>query len=416
MSNLSSNWLGEVGPRVSERDRRLLERASAVLEDNVVQCPPGGALSWGGLRGICPSPRTYQGVWNWDAAFHAMAVARWDPQLARDQIRIFLNVQEPSGFLPDVLFTDGRINNACGKPPVFPWAWMRVHQLAPDEQLLNDGYEAFGRYESFWRRERGGDAEGLFHYGCNDKSAPAAAPGGPGKPGDIKPGSREQHARDESGWDNSARWDCGIEKLWPIDLNCYMVMLYRALCAAAGALGRPSEAADWNARAEQLAQRIERVFWDDARMAYSDAYRENSKPTGILSVVSFLPLFIGSASAQRADAMARLAADKNVFFPGMPTVSYDNPQYRGDWYWRGPTWLNVAWFALKGLAACGHVEIAQAMRQTILGWCEQNEDDIYEYYDSRTGKGLGAAHFGWSAAFIIEFILDWDGKRLKAEG
>jgi putative isomerase len=336
-----------------------------------------------------------------------MAVARWDPQLARDQIRIFLGAQQPSGFLPDVLFTDGRINDACGKPPVFPWAWMRVHQIAPDQQLLRDGYEAFCRYEAFWRRERGGDAEGLFHYGCNDKTAPASAPGGPGKPGEIKAGTREQHVRNESGLDNSVRWDCGIENLWPIDLNCYLVMLYRALAAAAGALGRSPEEAHWNTRATQLSERVERVFWDDARQAYCDVHRQDSKPTGVLSPCSFLPLFIGSASATRAGAMARLAQDKNVFFPGMPTVSYDNLQYRGDWYWRGPTWLNVAWFALKGLAGYGHTQVAQAMRETILGWCDQNGDDIYEYYDSHTGKGLGAAHFGWSAAFIIEFILDF---------
>ena len=395
MSYLSENWLSEIGSTLGECYRGLLRRASAVLEDNIVQCPPGATLSWGNLKGICPSPRTYQGVWNWDAAFHAMTVARWDPQLARDQIRIFLNVQEPSGFLPDVLFTDGRIANSCGKPPVFPWAWMRVHQFT-DEQLLNDGYEAFCRYESFWRRERCGETEGLFHYGCNDRTLPAVASGGLGKPGEIKPGTREQHARNESGWDNSVRWDCGIEKLWPIDLNCYMVMLYRALAAAAGAIGRYADLANWNARAHRLSQLIEQVFWDNTRMAYSDAYCHDGRPTGILSAASFLPLFIGSASVDRAEAMARLAADTNAFFPGVPTVSYDNPEYRSDRYWRGPTWLNAAWFALKGLVAYGHVQVAQDIRETILGWCSQNSDDIYEYYDSRTGKGLGAAHFGWS--------------------
>jgi putative isomerase len=268
---------------------------------------------------------------------------------------------------------------------------MRVHRLAPDEQLLRDGYEAFRRYEAFWMSQRGGQAEGLFHY---SSSNPDTA-------------KRAQEAGYESGWDNSVRWDCGVEQLWPIDLNCYMVMLYRGMAAAAEELRRPDEAGHWTGRAGELAERIERVFWDDARGAYCDVYRATGKSTGVLSPASFMPVYVRAASAQRAAAMARMAADTRAFFPGMPTVSYDNPQYRGDQYWRGPTWLNVAWFALKGLKEYGHAQAAEEIRQTILTWCDRNRDTLWEYYDSRTGKGLGAPQFGWTAAFVIEFILDF---------
>jgi hypothetical protein len=44
----------------------------------------------------------------------------------------------------------------------------------------------------------------------------------------------------------------------------------------------------------------------------------------------------------------------------------------------------------------------------ILDWWAANEDSIYVYDDSRSGKDIGAPIFGGSAAFIIEFILGWD--------
>ena len=51
--------------------------------------------------------------------------------------------------------------------------------------------------------------------------------------------------------------------------------------------------------------------------------------------------------------------------------------------------------------------VARRSRETILGWCDDNPDALYEYYDSKSGQGLGAPHFGWSAAFLIELILNF---------
>jgi putative isomerase len=116
-------------------------------------------------------------------------------------------------------------------------------------------------------------------------------------------------------------------------------------------------------------------------------------------------------SAERAACLAKLAADPARFFPGLPSVSYDNPAYRSSEYWRGPTWLNVAYFALKGLRDYGHDRVASAIRETILGCCDKNEDYLWEYYDSRDGKGIGAPQYGWTGTFVIEFILNWSAPK-----
>lgn len=391
MSTAREDWLSKTTAELSERDRRLLDRASAVLEANILLEHEGRPTPWAPLRGVCPSPHHYLGVWNWDSAFHAMTVARWDIELAREQVTIFLERQQPSGMLPDVIFANGQVVSDFGKPPVFPWACLRIEEVArsADRDFLRRCYDHFRDYEAFWRRDRGGKAEGLFHY---DSAA-------------ADPEKRKNDARLESGWDNSVRWDAGSVELWPIDLNCYMFLLYESMEGMARILST-GESELWWERRDSLRRQINHSMWDDGTSAYCDIVRESRKPTGILSPASFMPVFCRIASVEQAARMAEVAADENGFFPGMPTVSYDHPSYSSSDYWRGPTWLNVAWFAVKGLRNYGFDRTADTIKDTILGWCDANSDAIYEYYDSRTGKGLGAPQYGWSAAFVIEFILD----------
>jgi len=90
----------------------------------------------------------------------------------------------------------------------------------------------------------------------------------------------------------------------------------------------------------------------------------------------------------------------------MPTVTYDHPAYSTD-YWRGPTWLNVAYFAAKGLKNY-NCDVANQIKENILEMCDAQKEGIYENYDSLTGKGLCCDHFSWSSAFIIEFILNFN--------
>jgi putative isomerase len=389
--NTTTDWIEEVSSTLTGQESSLLYRAYATLTGNITASFDGNACGWFPLRGIVPSPGTYRGVWNWDSAFHARAAARWDPELGREQVRIFLDAQAESGALADVIFADGNAVYTFGKPPVFPWALEYIDTIEPDTEFLRYAYPKFVRYEEFWRRERGGDTEGLFHY---DSSAP-------------DPAKRFKDAKMESGWDNSVRFDSASYDLWPIDLNCYMVMLYRAMAFFARRLKKPGDQARWKKREAELSRRIEKQLYDENAGVYMDRHRNSGAFTGALSPASFMPLYTGIASKSRAEKMAALASDPKKLHPSMPTIAFDHACYQSNAYWRGPTWLNTAYFALKGLKEYGYEEPANKGKQVILDWCSQNKDALYEYYDSKTGKGLGASRFGWSAAFVIEFILNW---------
>jgi putative isomerase len=370
-------WVTSAKRKLEPWKLELLQRSYDTLQGNIVKHE-----MWHNKRGIVPSIGRYDGVWNWDSAFHAMTVSRWDPELAREQAEILFGEQEPNGALPDVIYEDGRIVKESGKPPVYPWAIAIVEKRAPNKDFLKAIYPKLVKFEAFWRRERGGEEKGLYFYG------------GP-----------QPHW--ESGWDNSVRWDDGVSNLYSIDLNCYMVMLYDAMVGFAKKLDLKQDLAQWQTRRKELAKRIETDLWDPKTGAYLDYNYEKKEFLHVLTPASFMPLYAGIASKEHAAAMAKLAADPKKFYPGVPTVSYDDPKFDANAYWRGPCWLNTAAFTIFGLEKYGYKDTASQMKETILKGCYDGGYP-FEYYNPVNGKPCeGAAKkFGWSAAFIIELILE----------
>lgn len=374
-------WLS--GKPVSERDKTILGAAYEVLKKNTIHSKNA---PWGDVPVVSPWSGPCAGIWNWDSAFHAMTVSRFDTPLAKSCIDAFTAFQLPFGMFPDVIHVDGRICDNYGKPPVLPWATLIVFRRDGDRDFLRRNFDRYVKNASFWEENR--CDRGLFYYSAQQH-----------------PEAEDYlHPRWESGWDNSPRWDeFPIVDLFAIDLNCYMVLFYRAMAEMAEILGEKRQ--DWDAKAKALAVRIEATLFDEARNTYADRNRKNGKFLTVLSPASFMPLYIGTASQERAAAMEALAADPKKFYPGMPTVTYDCPAFSKD-YWRGQTWLNVAFFAVKGLADYGFCKTAGEIREYILSMAYDNlPRGIFENYDSVNRRGLFNNSFSWSAAFLIEFIL-----------
>jgi neutral trehalase len=146
-------------------------------------------------------------------------------------------------------------------------------------------------------------------------------------------------------------------QLWPVDLNCCMVMAYRSMQYLARVTGHEADRGPFEAKERALADAVNRRLWDEARGCYADTGRDGTA-SRVLSPASFMPLFTGIATKPRARSMARIAADPARFFPGMPTVSYDDPKHKS------------------------------SLRETILGWCARDPEALHEYYDSKTGAAL----------------------------
>ena len=364
---------------LSQRDIRLLERALRVLEQNQYD---EVSRFFDGRTMICPG---FRGIWNWDSAFHAIGVSRFDKQLAIDQIEGFFKYMLEDGMLPDLIGKDGIPEIHSSKPPVFAWATYEVYKNTGDIDFLRRMYDKLEQNESFWRTNRF-DGK-LFHYGA------------------YLSGSEQDvltWGKWESGWDNSIRWDDGIFEYYPVDLNCFMFSFYECMGKIAALIGKPND--EWISKAAELAALIEQTFWNEKMGAYTDYNRVTDQHSSALTPASFMPLFIKTASPERAERMAEIAMDKNKFNGIMPTASYDSTDFSND-YWRGPMWLNTAYFAAKGLSYY-HPAVADTVKENILRLVDDIDDAIYENYDTVNRKGLYCKNFSWSACFVIELILN----------
>jgi hypothetical protein len=85
----------------------------------------------------------------------------------------------------------------------------------------------------------------------------------------------------------------------------------------------------------------------------------------------------------------------------LPAVALDDPAYssRETWWgrhrhWRGPSWINSAWFVSLGLRRLGldaEADVIAARLEAVVA-----REGFREYYESQLGYGMGAHDFGWS--------------------
>lgn len=385
MSIKIEKLLNEYKDNCTESELKLLRRAAETLENNVWY----DESPWYPFRCVTPfrSDKSTRGIWNWDTAFHAITVSRWDTELAKECLDGFMDFQLPDGMFPDVIRANGFKELRFGKPPVLATACETVYKRCNDKLFLKRAYTRLVNYEKFMCEKR--KFLGLFYYDASLESE---------KDYDL-------FVRYESGWDNSVRWDDPCVDYWPIDLNCFMIMTYRSLGFMANELHDFERVNEWNNKAKELEGHVNERLWNEKSKAYTDTNRYNGKKSAVLTPASFMPLYIGIAPKEYAECMKDHAENKDEFYPGMPTVTYNNPEYSRD-YWRGPVWLNVAYFAAKGLKDYGF-DVAEDIKRKILHMVEKNTDAIYENYDAITEQGLNAKNFAWSACFTIEFILNW---------
>jgi glycogen debranching enzyme len=84
------------------------------------------------------------------------------------------------------------------------------------------------------------------------------------------------------------------------------------------------------------------------------------------------------------------------------TVSKSSPDFESRRYWRGPVWININWFLVRGLERLGLALEAGRLRKLTLELVARS--GFSEYYHPSTGEPLGSPAFSWSAALTLDFI------------
>ncbi len=353
-----------------------------------------------------PSPSRYPWQWYWDSCFAAIAWRRFEPARARAELETLLAAQRPDGFVGHTIFWDrpvslgrypfynvtsrGSLQTETIQPPLLAWAW----RIAVGDPALEPGIAA----QAEWlQQHRDLDGDGLLWIVQPDESGLDASPkfdpiwgrratGRIGFPCLVRRNRRlgfdARRVRDRGG---PVLCETLVNTLWSLSLQ---------------ALGRPSAT-------PALVERL----WDERRGLFLDEAQPGGERPGILTWAALAPLALPDLPEEigRRLVEQHLLDDREFLTPvAPPSVAICEPGYepgggRGPIrrYWRGPTWVNAAWLLWLGLRRLGYDQEAERMANGLIGAVER--EGLREYYDPRTGNGLGAEDFAWSA-LVAEMV------------
>ncbi len=355
----------------------------------------------GGLRhdGLFPSYayRGFHGVWAWDSWKQARALALFAPELAENQIRVMLDHQGRDGMIPDVIYVDSTENNwRDTKPPLAAWAVAGIFESTADTSFVAEVLPALVRYHEWWYRHRDHDGNGLCEYGSTDGTRIAAAW--------------------ESGMDNAVRFDEAVmvqngPGAWSlnqesVDLNAYLFAEKGYLAGLSDVVGQQKRAGALREEARALEGRIRDTFYDPETGYFYDVKLDTKAPIRVQGPEGWIPLWAGIATPEQAATVTRVMMDPTKFagWVPLPTLAMDHPAFDpSDGYWRGPVWLDQAYFGIHGLARYGFRDEARELAGRILENAQglRRNGPIFENYHPVTGEGLNAPHFSWSAAHLL---------------
>lgn len=355
----------------------------------------------GGLlhEGIVPSHAVnyFVGFWAWDSWRFSAALAKFDPELAKNNIRAMFDYQQPDGMIIDCIYTDPTENNARdSKPPLVSWAVDEIFTHTGDTAFVSEMYPQLMAYYKWWYQKRDHNQNGMCEYGATDGTLEAAAW--------------------ESGMDNAIRFDNakmlkneGADDAWSmdqesVDLNAYLALECKLLKKFAGILGVTFDGPDYSSQVADYFFDKEKGFFFDRRLKDGSFIQEPG-------CEAYTPLWTEVATAEQVKAMMPLLTDTAKFstYIPFPTVAADNPKYNPRGYWRGPIWLDQTYFAIRGLRNYGYNKMADEYTMQVFDRLKGLKEGapIHENYGTHTGELLKAPHFSWSSSHLLMLYDDY---------
>ncbi len=427
--------------------------AGALLHDGVV---PSMSYKW------------FIGMWAWDSWKEVVAIARFNGDLAKDNVRALFDHQitenddvrpEDAGAIIDCIFYNkngergedgGNWNERNSKPALSGWSIWNVYEQTEDKAFLEEMYPKLVKYHDWWYRNRDTDQNGIAEYGgmvCDDHYNWVQTEDGEwvietdanGKKV-VNPEAVIEAAAWESGMDNATRFDVegsgkddiGVKVFEntdkngktisytinqeSVDLNAYLYAEKLYLKSMAETLGKADDAAKYQAEADKVQKYINENMYDEATGFYYDLQTsQDGKEKKLLvnrgkGTEGWIPLWANLATPAQAAKVRENMVDVNKFNLKVPfpTASKDNEKFEASRYWRGPVWMDQALYGIEALENYGYTADALDMTYALFENTEGllGDGPIRENYNPLTGEGLHTKNFSWSAAAFYMLYQD----------
>lgn len=433
---------------LTDADIALMGDALGVLEGN-----------WLGYA-TRPSPRLYPHQWSWDAAFVAIGYSHTRPDRAMAELRSLFAGQWSNGMLPHIVFTPGDQDYFPGpgfwRTEVNPYAPRSprtsgivqppLHATATLEILRNDPEgdraEAFAAellprlaaWHWYLRRERVRNDDGLVEIWHPWESGMDNSPLWDEALGRLVPeGVRDwvradlgQAVAEERPSDEEYERYIHLVQLFrthryhpelicrvtpfaiaDVLYNTLWVQANRDLAEIAEHLG--ADATSFLRWADETAAGMRRRLWSEEQASFVDYDLLAEEPIATRVGASFSPLFAGVPTPDQGEVMVTQLCDSVgvQLDPAtwmIPSFDPRSEGFRPTNYWRGPIWVNVNWVLYHGLRRYGYRDLARTLRRSLLELPRRS--GFYEHYHPRTGEGHGAERFAWTAALVLDLLLE----------
>ena len=314
-------------------------------------------------RWSTPDRVPHRFMWLWDSAFHAMAFAQYNVEMAKDCIRSVLAMQSEDGFIAHMMSPNG-VESAITQPQVLAWGVWSIYQKDKDKEFLRECVPALAKFLIWTMKNRDKNNNGLLEWFTEPDYT------------ECKCG--------ECGLDNSPRFDYDID-LDAIDFSVYLCNDAKYLALLFDELEDREQADYFYSVYERTKEKINTLLWCEEDSLYYDRTFDGSL-TKFATPSSFMPMFAGICTQEQADRMVKILLDESKYWTTMPipSIPKDNEFYDID-MWRGCSWLNINYFIILGLRKYGYYEIAEELRtrtlNTVLEWYEKT-GNIFEFYDA----------------------------------
>ena len=367
-----------------------------------------------------PSGYHYPYQWLWDSCFHAIVLAKLEPEAAKAEVYSLLSEQFTNGMVPHIIYwTPGILHlfrwgvdgtSSLTQPPMLAYAVLQIHRQLPDVSFLRSVFPQLISYYHFLLTERDPHGHSLASIINPDESGEDNSPRFD-TPLGVSPGiSLKEHLAkrtelvDRNRECNFDAENCMRDFFWVKDVlfNTVLVENLRALAEIAAVLKEDEYQRSLTRNAEDIASAMrERMFEDGV---YWSTMGADFKKLKVATWAHFVPLFAGLYTQAEAEALVEkhLRNPDSFYAPfGIRTTSKKEAAYRSadvDFSWRGAVWMAPHWFIYRGLKRYGFTKEAADIRSKSIILLDRH--GFRECFNPETGEPFGAHGFTWGTLVL----------------
>jgi hypothetical protein len=394
-----------------------------------------------------PNARFYPSLFAWDSAYHAVTMTHIDPEKSKRELETLFNQVSADGHMPHEVLVPSAATRArplrnflrwvvqweydsqgashLVDPPVYVYAAELVYGKTGDRAWLSRIWENLCGCLDYLLDERDLFGDGLVSilhpWEAGTDLSPQLLPAlgiDPSKRIDVLQATFYAALlyRFCNGyeWDTPALAEANRFVVEDLTINCLTIKALESAARLAPVAGDDLAASRYRSRSAQMAEALDRICWDEDSGCYYPRW-DTSSPrfAKVKTAASLLPIFTGLGTPERCRRMvAEHLLNPREFWtehllPFNPADQFDGAR---PWIerklWAGHCiWISFNWMIAIGLGEAGYLALARELTRRTVNMVKR--EGFYEYYDSRSGKGMRIRDFTWPGLALDMMARFW---------